>query len=402
MDTLHELEETLNYHLAREYGVNTTVVADYEMWKAKHQPFHWYVDFYPLMASGGFDVVIGNPPYVQLSEIVDYKVSRYSCADCGNLYAVMMERSATLAHANGRTGFIVPVSAISTDGYSSLQDVYASQRTYVSCFDDRPSRLFDGLEHIRLVIMLAQRSNQPQWFTTRYHKWTTEERPQLFAKFAYFEAPISPIANAIPKMGDGLEVSILDKVKQSGKSIALHVRRGSQSSLNYSRKVGYFLQVLDFEPIVLSGDGSRRPPSEFKTIFLGTDSETRAALAALNSSLFYWFITLLSDCRHLNKREVEAFPLASELLQPSQAAVVDAAVRSLMDGLQAESESRVMKFRHDSLTVQCLLPKKSWAEIQCLDAIVAKAFHLSPAEADYIASYDIKYRLGQGAESGND
>jgi len=26
-----------------------------------------------------------------------------------------------------------------------------------------------------------------------------------------------------------------------------------------------------------------------------------AALAALNSNLFYWFITVFSDCRHVNK-----------------------------------------------------------------------------------------------------
>ena len=49
-----------------------------------------------------------------------------------------------------------------------------------------------------------------------------------------------------------------------------------------------------------------------------------------------------------------------------------------------------------SLTVQCILPKKSWAVIQQLDELIANAFQLSPFEADYIAGYDIKYRIGQG------
>ena len=247
--------------------------------------------------------------------------------------------------------------------------------------------------------MLAQRSNPPKWVTTRYHKWAAEERLQLFEKLAYFETPISPILNAIPKMGDGIETAILGKVKNAGKSIALHVSDGGRGSVNYSRKVGYFLQVLDFEPIVLSADGSRRPPSEFKTIFLSTVPEARAALAGLNSSLFYWFITLLSDCRHLNKREVEAFPIASVLLGRSEISRVDSAVKALMDGLKMQSENRTMRFRHDSLTVQCIVPKKSWAEIQSVDAIVANAFNLSQIEADYIASYDIKYRLGQSGSA---
>lgn len=394
--TLSELEEMLNYHLAREYGVNTTKAKNFDVWKSSHQPFHWYVDFYPLVAAGGFDVVIGNPPYVQLSEISDYGVSRYSCADCGNLYAVVLERCVALLKNSGISGYIVPVSSISTDGYKTLQAAYAPFRVHTSCFDDRPSRLFDGLEHIRLVILLAERSTAPGWRTSRYYKWTAEERQSLFDRISYFTAAPSPIVNSIPKMGDLIESEILRKVMASGRVIASHLVRGSKNSLNYSRKVGYFLQVLNFEPVVLSGDGVRRPPSEFKTIYFDSSAEANASLALLNCSLFYWFITLLSDCRHLNKREVERFPLATVLLESSQVNLVTAAVSDLMRDLQSRSETRVMKFRHDQLTVQCILPKKSWVAIQRIDQLIAEAFGLSPAEADYIASYDLKYRLGQG------
>jgi len=192
-EQLHELEETLNHHLCREYGKDPSKAKQYGDWKVSHKPFHWYVDYYPIMAAGGFDAVIGNPPHVQLSEIGDYSVKRYACADCGNLYAVMLERSAELVHSHGRTGFIIPVSSISTDGYSSLQAIYSKQYSHISCFDDRPSRLFDGLEHIRLVIALAARSQSPRWVTTRYYKWTSEERQNLFQRLAYFETVTSPI-----------------------------------------------------------------------------------------------------------------------------------------------------------------------------------------------------------------
>ena len=400
-NTLHDLEGTLNYHLAREQGVDPTKNKKYEAWKASHKPFHWYVDFYPLMAAGGFDAVIGNPPYVQLSEIKDYQLSGYDCAECGNLYAVMLERSATLVHEMGRTGFIVPISSISTDGYRSLQALYSARNVQVSCFDDRPSRLFDGLEHIRLAIVLASQIAPARWATTRYHKWVTEERPALFQRLCYFDAAESPIANAVPKMGDEVERSILRKLGGAGESIAAYFVSGSQSTVNYSRKVGYFLQAIDFVPQVLSGDGALRAPSEFKTLYFGNPFEAHAALASLNSSLFYWFITLLSDCRHLNKREIDAFPLASRLLEAGTARTVDRGVRLLMSDLQAQSETRRMKFKHDTLTVQCLLPKKSWPVIQALDVILAKAVQLSPLEADYIAGYDIKYRIGKSTDAGD-
>ncbi len=402
-DTLGELEETLNRHLARDYGVDPEKSKKYEDWKTKHQPFHWYVDFYPLMAAGGFDAVIGNPPYVQLSEITEYDVSRYLCAPSGNLYAVMLERCEVLVSRHGRTGFIVPVSAISTDGYSTLQDLYAPQCVHVSCFDDRPSRLFEGLEHIRLVILLSGHDgSSPGWITTRYNKWTSEERGALFQRLVYCPTVPSPIPNAVPKVAHEVERSIFKKLEKSGRSIAAYKKPSSGNIVNYSRKVGYFLQIIDFVPLVLDGNGARRLPSEFKTVYLESHEAARAALASLNSSLFYWFITLLSDCRHLNKREVEAFPVADGLMETEKTFFVDDIATLLMKDLQEKSEQRVMNFKHDQLTVQCLLPKKSWVVIERLDDLIAESYGFSKVESDYVRNYDIKYRIGKQDSDSDD
>jgi hypothetical protein len=73
-----------------------------------------------------------------------------------------------------------------------------------------------------------------------------------------------------------------------------------------------------------------------------------------------------------------------------------------MNDLQINSENRVMSFRHDRLTVQCVLPKKSWAAIRHVDEIIAAAFRLASIEADYLVSYDIKYRLGQSTDANDD
>ena len=45
--------------------------AAYEKWLKSHQPFHWFVEFYGIMQSGGFDVIIGNPPYVGICSKVN-------------------------------------------------------------------------------------------------------------------------------------------------------------------------------------------------------------------------------------------------------------------------------------------------------------------------------------------
>jgi hypothetical protein len=181
-DTLSELEEMLNYHLAREYGVNTTKTKDFDGWKKSHQPFHWYVDFQPLMAAGGFDAVVGNPPYKDLKSGGAADVIGYSTIGTKNLYPLCFERSLTLAGQSARIGLIVPVSSISTEGYRSLQSLVFSRNGHLSSFDDRPSRLFDGLEHIQLAIHLLEGkiSAKPKQYVTDCRRWSSVERNDLF------------------------------------------------------------------------------------------------------------------------------------------------------------------------------------------------------------------------------
>jgi len=66
---------------------------------------------------GGFDVVIGNPPYIRIQAMkewapieVEYYKKRYTAASKGNydIYVVFVERALQLLHARGRMGFILP------------------------------------------------------------------------------------------------------------------------------------------------------------------------------------------------------------------------------------------------------------------------------------------------------
>lgn len=91
-----ELEEELNDYLAGEYGVKKSGTAK---WKESHKPFHWFCDFHHIMFGGGFDVIIGNPPYVVFpSEKVPYKfpAGHYVTEPSKNLYALTWERSLAL------------------------------------------------------------------------------------------------------------------------------------------------------------------------------------------------------------------------------------------------------------------------------------------------------------------
>lgn len=83
-------------------------------------PFRWQDEFADEMAGGGFDVVVGNPPYIRIQNMVAYSPeeaafyhaagSPYSTARQDNFdkYALFIERSLELVKDHGRVGVIVP------------------------------------------------------------------------------------------------------------------------------------------------------------------------------------------------------------------------------------------------------------------------------------------------------
>ena len=68
---LKDLREELDRYLTGEYGVEAEDERAYGQWRESHQPFHWFAEFYGIMRNGGFDVIIGNPPYVEYRKVAE-------------------------------------------------------------------------------------------------------------------------------------------------------------------------------------------------------------------------------------------------------------------------------------------------------------------------------------------
>lgn len=398
--SLKTLENELNGYLSQDYAIDTRKQSSYIGWLRRYHPFHWLVEFYGIMKNGGFDAIIGNPPYVELKALEDYQPRGYECEESGNLYALVMERCASIVKRDGRQGYIVPVSSISTERYESLQRLLLQRVTMYSSYDDRPSRLFDGLEHIRLTIhLLGHLCSVPRLWSTRYNKWTTEERVNLFAKLNYTQSAPAMIDGSLPKFTLQLERSILNKMFAQRRCMASYYSKTGSHRVFYSRKVGYFLQVLDFPPRVLDGRGRLRAPSEFKELRFATDAHAKFALCCFNSNLFYWFVTVFSDCRHVNKREIDAFPVKLDAVSDEVFEKLVILGKSLMKSLKATSIERVMSFAHDTLTVQCIYPKASKHIIDEIDEVLAQYYGFTNEELDFLVNYDVKHRLGNGSDS---
>jgi hypothetical protein len=54
-----------------------------------------------------------------------------------------------------------------------------------------------------------------------------------------------------------------------------------------------------------------------------------------------------------------------------------------------------MRFGHDTLTVQAIIPKFSKSIIDEIDRVLAQHYGFTDEELDFIINYDIKYRMGE-------
>jgi hypothetical protein len=397
------LDEKLNRYLADTYGLGTKTQwksakekeASYTAWKKSHQPFHWFAEFYEIIDKGGFDVVIGNPPYVE-KRTINYSLKNYITEETNNLYSYCLERSYSLLVKNGLTGFIIPISSYSTDKFIKLKNITLQQGViWISNYDDRPARLFEGLEHIQLSIVIAKnyKLNDKEVYTTNSKKWQSIERSFVF-EYLFYNKVLNKnhIEGSIQKFGDCKEVNILEKIFSNNKIFNYMVE--SNYNIYYTRKVHAFLNILDFVPKIKDSTGKIRNPSEQKIISFENLNYKNIALSAYNSTLFRWFLSVFSDIRNLNKREISLFPISLNSFSSKNELDLNKLSNKLMANVIKTSEVRQMKFGGETLSVQCIIPRYSKKIIDEIDKVLAKHYGFTEEELDFIINYDIKYRMG--------
>lgn len=102
---------------------------------AGDKAFDWEKQFPEIMSSGGFDIVIGNPPYVDSESMVkndpisrEFISKNYKSAK-GNwdLYITFIEKALELTKKNGYTSMIVPNKWLSMDYGRSIREIIANK-----------------------------------------------------------------------------------------------------------------------------------------------------------------------------------------------------------------------------------------------------------------------------------
>ena len=398
---LEEERDKLDRFLAQEYGVDVNDTTALKQWRRSHQPFHWNVEFDKIIQRGGFDVIIGNPPYVEYAEIKRvYQLlsSIYKTSACGNLYAYFAERSIALLNQSGRWGMIVPLSAFATERMHSLQQLVME---HSSCLhlsflsgDANPSRLFEGVK-FRLCIGLSKAGTGAcTYYSTRYVRWFSEQRKAVFSSLQYCNSTEAIIKGSLPKIGQEIELAILEKM--AGRPSLCKFTGFGDKALYYHNCPVNWIRATTFIPAFRSDRDGTRVSTQVRQLNFQNEQLRDAVACIINSSLFFWWWLIYSDCYHLTDREIGGFPVDLDLLARQCGDMLTMLSTNLMNDYKNNSRKRTYVYKATGVVVYDeFYPKFSKAIIDEIDRLLGRHYSFSGDELDFILNYEIKYRMGQ-------
>ena len=397
---LDDLRQELDEYLAGDYGVTVSNKPAFRRWLASHQPFHWFVEFYGVMHRGGFDVIVGNPPWKELAAVKDYTVHGYRTQRCGNLHALCTERSLGLATAGGRFSFIVQLPMVCASRMAALRDLLreCTGTLYVSPFDDRPGKLFDGLQHCRSAILVAQSGTSPHshtLHTSRYQRWHATARGQLFEKIQYATPSTDiPLAGVFPKQDGNLDGQVLARLNDASdcRIASFRVKRKTNAFLFYQEATQYWTKVTFGLPYFRK-NGVIGPPAHGRYLYFADRRTAHVIAALLNSSVFYAYFIAYGDCFHLSDGLVTAFPMTGNMVDDT---TLYQLAKKLMRRLREDASSKTINTRAgDTITYAEYNTYRSKPIIDAIDARLGQHYGLTDEELDLVINYDIKYRMGE-------
>lgn len=153
---------------------NSLIASDFSMDPedlVRVRAFNWPVQFPDAMKAGGFDAIIGNPPYIRIqgfpSDQVAYFVNHYLAAT-GNydIYVNFIERGLKLLSGAGHLGMILPNKCFRTDYGRGLRSVLCERQAVEKIVDFGAEQVFEATTYTCLLFLSRNKNSNFEYATS--------------------------------------------------------------------------------------------------------------------------------------------------------------------------------------------------------------------------------------------
>ncbi|MEN9370559.1 MAG: hypothetical protein RI952_1424, partial [Bacteroidota bacterium] len=139
---------------------------------AGDKAFDWHEEFPEVFAKGGFDVVIGNPPYVRKQglmenypEMCNFYEKKFQSATANyDVYVIFMERSFQLINLNGVVSFILPHKFLITDFGIGIRSFFTANNCVESLVHFGSHLVFNEAATYTCIVNLTKTKKEKVFF----------------------------------------------------------------------------------------------------------------------------------------------------------------------------------------------------------------------------------------------
>lgn len=120
------------------------------------KPFNWKEEFPEVFKQGGFDVVVGNPPWgANIDDDLEYFSSKYPASTKGHkdTYKLFIDMGVSLLHTGGSLGFIVPNTFLYQPRF---EDVKKLVNRYHNLVVNLGEKIFTNVELPSCILILKK------------------------------------------------------------------------------------------------------------------------------------------------------------------------------------------------------------------------------------------------------
>ena len=130
----------------------------------KTVPLHWNFDFGNIMEKGGFDIVVGNPPYVRIESLEPlltdaYKSQYYSAEKRCDLYIPFIQKFYELINPQGKIGMIVQNQFFISEYGKNIKELITKNWGLTKIIDFTHYTPFQEVKTYSCIIIGSQKSS---------------------------------------------------------------------------------------------------------------------------------------------------------------------------------------------------------------------------------------------------
>ena len=187
----------------------------------KINAFDWEVGFPEIFKRGGFDAIIGNPPYIRIqtmqeyslkSEIAYLKKSYFSAKERNiDIYFSFLEKAYQLLNKDGLSGYILPHRFFNTEAGKNIRQYLAEHKAVKKVIHFHDNQIFEGVTAYTCLFFMSKEAQQK----IAFHKFPPKsDIPQSLENAKTQSINANSLKESIWTFPSPKEKAVLDKINR--------------------------------------------------------------------------------------------------------------------------------------------------------------------------------------------